>query len=107
MEAALELEYGGTDWRWRGYGSVRGSGVGCSPACFDGGPAVAIGSSRSVGALWLGGGAGMMKQFGEWRLLPLGRVSVDAAPFRFDTRVELPQWSGLRQRGTSQPGWLL
>jgi hypothetical protein len=95
MEAAVELEYGGTDWRWSGYGSLRGLGVGCSHVCFDGGPAVAIGGSRSVGALWIGGGAGIMKQFGEWRLLPYGRISQDAAPFRFDMRVELPQWSGL------------
>jgi hypothetical protein len=94
MEAAVELEYGGTDWRWSGYGSLRGLGVGCSHACFDGGPAVAIGGSRSVGALWIGGGAGIMKQLGEWRLLPYGRISLDAAPFRFDMRVELPPWSG-------------
>jgi len=94
MEAAVELEYGGTGWRWSGYGSLRGLGVNCSEACFDGGPAVAIGGSRSVGALWFGGGVGLMKHFGEWRLLPHGRISLDAAPFRFDMRVELPPWNG-------------
>ena len=94
MEAAIELEYGGTGWRWSGYASQRGVGVGCSHACFDGGPAVAVGGSRSVGAVWIGGGAGVMKQLGEWRLLPYGRISLDLPPFRFDLRVELPQWNG-------------
>ena len=68
--------------------------MGCSEACFEGGPPVAAGVSRSLGALWLGSGAGMMEQFGEWRLPPYGRISLDAAPFRFDLRVELPQHSG-------------
>src|SRR5687768_9898721 len=79
MEAAVDLEYGGTDWRWSGYGSLRGLGVGCSHACFNGGPAVAIGGARSVGALWIGGGAGIMKQFGSWRFIPYGRISLEAA----------------------------
>lgn len=95
MEAAVELEYGGTDWRWSGHGSLRGVGVGCSHACFDGGPAVAIGGSRSIGALWIGGGASAMKDFGRWRLQPYARLSLDAAPFRFDMRVELPREHGL------------
>lgn len=94
-EAAVDLEYGGPGWRWSGYASLRGLGVNCSEACFDGGPAVAIGGSRSVGALWIGGGAGVMRHFGAWRLLPYGRISIDAAPVRFDARVELPQASGL------------
>jgi hypothetical protein len=95
MEAAIELEYAGTGWRWSGYGSLRGLGVGCGEACFDGGPALAVGGSRSVGVLWIGGGAGVMRQFGEWHLLPYGRASLDAAPFRIDLRVELPQGDGL------------
>lgn len=108
MEAALELEYGGSDWRWNGHGSVRGLGVSCSHAraatevstCFDGGPAVAVGGMRSLdalslGALWIGAGAGVMKQFGEWRLVPYGRISLDAAPLRIETRVEFPQFDGM------------
>lgn len=94
MEAAVELEYGAEAWRGSGYVSQRGIGVGCSHACFDGGPALALGGSRSLGPLWVGGGAGVMKDFGEWRLVPFGRISVDAAPFRVDVRVELARESG-------------
>ena len=71
MEAALELEYGGTSWRWNGHGSLQGLGVGCSHACFDGGPAVGIGGS------------------------PYGRISLDRSRVRFDVRVELPRRYGL------------
>src|SRR5688572_6061446 len=67
MEAAVDLEYGDTAWRGNGCGSVRGIGVGCSHTCFDGGPAVGIGASRSVGKAWIGGGLGVMKQLGQWR----------------------------------------
>jgi hypothetical protein len=94
MEAALELGYERAGWGWSGYGSLRGLGVGCSHACFDGGPALAMGVSRSVGAIWIGGGMGAMRQFGEWHALPYGRVSLDAAPLRLDLRVEFPRRSG-------------
>jgi hypothetical protein len=94
MEAAIDLEYGGTAWRGNGYASVRGVGVSCSHACFDGGPAVGIGASRSVGAVWIGGGLGVMKQLGQWRLSPYGRISLGRAPLRFDFRVEFPQHIG-------------
>jgi hypothetical protein len=93
-EAALGVEYAGADWRADGFGSLRGIGVGCSESCFDGGPAFALGASRSVGALWLGGGAGTMKQHGRWRFLPFGRISVDAARLRLDLRIEWPQQDG-------------
>jgi hypothetical protein len=89
-EAALELEYGGSGWRWSGYASQRGLGVGCSESCFDGGPAFAAGIARSFGRLWLGGGAGVMKDFGAWRRFPYGRASFHASRFRFDVRFELP-----------------
>ena len=91
LEAALDLVYGGTDWQWSVYGSWRGLGVGCSEACFDGGPALAVGVSRSIGRFWLGAGAGAMHEFGRWRPLPYARISVERAPFRIDLRVELPQ----------------
>jgi hypothetical protein len=94
LEAAIDLEYGGSAWRGSGYASIRGVGVSCSHACFDGGPALAVGASRSIGAVWIGGGAGIMKQFGTWRLSPHGRISLDAAPFRFEFRVEFPQHTG-------------
>jgi hypothetical protein len=90
MEVALEGGYERAGWRWSGYGSLRGLGVGCSHACFDGGPAIAVGVSRSFGALWIGGGAGVMKQLAEWHTLPYGRISLDAAPVRFEARIELP-----------------
>jgi len=89
METAIDVEYGGAHWRWSGSGSVKGLGVGCSHVCFEGGPAVALGGARSVGALWIGGGAGVMKQFDVWRLLPYGRVGLDAASLRFEMRAEL------------------
>ena len=94
MEAAVDLEYGGMAWRGNGYASVRGIGVGCSHTCFDGGPAVGIGASRSIGAVWIGGGLGVMKQLGQWRLSPYGRISLDVAPLRFDLRIEFPQHTG-------------
>lgn len=94
MEAALDIEYGGTRWRLNGYSSLRGLGVSCSHACFDGGLALAVGASRWLGAVWIGGGIGAMKQLGEWQLLPYGRLSLDSTPIRFDVRVELPQGSG-------------
>jgi hypothetical protein len=94
LEAAIGLEYGGSAWRGSGYASIRGVGVGCSHACFDGGPAFGVGVSRSIGAVWIGGGAGIMKQFGTWRPSPHGRISLDAAPFRFEIRIELPQHTG-------------
>ena len=94
MEAAAHIEYGGTAWRGNGYASVRGVGVSCSHTCFDGGPAVGIGASRSVGAVWIGGGLGVMKQLGQWRLSPYGRISLGAAPLRFDVRIEFPQHTG-------------
>ena len=90
-EAALELEYGGANWRGSAYASQRGLGVGCSEACFDGGPAFAVGVARSFGPLWLGGGAGVMKDFGRWTRFPYGRASIHASRFRFDVRVELPE----------------
>ena len=95
MEAALELGYERAGWRWSGYGSLRGLGVGCSHACFDGGPAFAMGVTRSVGAIWIGGGLGAMRQFAAWHALPYGKVSLDAAPLRLDLRVEFPRRSGL------------
>lgn len=94
MESALDIEYGGTRWRWSGYSSLRGLGVGCSHACFDGGPAVTIGVSRSLNALWIGGGVGGMRQLGAWHVLPYGRLSLEAAPFRLDVRLELPPGTG-------------
>lgn len=94
LEAAVDLEYGGSAWRGSGYASVRGVGVSCSHACFEGGPAFAAGASRSIGAVWIGGGVGIMKQFGTWRLSPHGRISFDAAPFRVEFRMELPQHTG-------------
>jgi hypothetical protein len=36
-----------------------------------------------------------MRDFEEWHLLPFGRLSLDAAPFRFDVRVEFPQQRGV------------
>jgi hypothetical protein len=95
VETALELENGGSGWRWSGYASLRGIGVGCSEACFDGGPALALGGSRSIGPLWIGGGAGAMKLFGRWRTLPFGRISLDWRRVRFDVRAEFPQFAGL------------
>ena len=35
-----------------------------------------------------------MKQLGRWRLSPHGRISLDAAPVRFEFRIELPQHTG-------------
>ena len=93
-EAAFDVEYGGTDWRADAFTSLRGLGVGCSESCFEGGPAFALGAARSVGALWVGGGAGTMKQHGSWRFFPYGRVSFDAEPVRLDLRVEWPQQDG-------------
>jgi hypothetical protein len=93
-EAALDVEYGDSDWRAGGFASLRGIGVGCSESCFEGGPAFALGAARSVGALWLGGGVGTMKQHGSWRFLPYGRISFDAAPLRVDLRIEWPQQDG-------------
>jgi hypothetical protein len=90
-EAALELEYGGSDWRGSAYASQRGLGTSCSEGCFDGGPAFAAGIARSLGPVWLGGGTGAMKQFGRWRQIPFGRASFHASRFRFDVRVETPQ----------------
>jgi hypothetical protein len=96
LEAALDLEYARNGWRWGAYGSIRGVGVGCSEGCFeDEGATVAMGGSRSVGRVWIGGGAGVMKRFGEWRLAPYGRISVDAAPVRLDLRIELPREGGV------------
>jgi hypothetical protein len=94
VEAALELGYRRSGFRWGGLGSLRGLGVSCSHACFDGGPALALSMSRSVGPLWIGGGMGAMKQLGEWRALPYGTVSLDAAPLRLDLRVEFPRRGG-------------
>jgi hypothetical protein len=88
LETAVELEYGRRDWRWSGYASVRGIGVGCSHDCFDGGSALALGALRSVGALWLGGGAEVMRQRDSTRLTAYARLSIDAAAFRVDVRVE-------------------
>jgi hypothetical protein len=42
----------------------------------------------------MGGGIGAMRQFREWRPLLFGRISLDAAPFRLDLRVELLRGSG-------------
>ena len=94
LEAALELEYGDASWRGSALASERGVGVGCSEACFEGGPAFAIGAARSIGDLWIGAGAGTMHQHGGWRFLPYGRISVDAARARLDLRIELPQQDG-------------
>jgi hypothetical protein len=95
LEAAVELVYEAADWRLSAYASERGVGVGCSEACFEGGPALAAGASRSMGGgLWLGGGAGAMHQHGRWRFLPYGLLSVDAARVRLDLRIELPQQDG-------------
>jgi hypothetical protein len=94
MEGALEVEYGGSAWRSGGFASLRGIGVGCSEACFDGGPAVAASLSRSVGTVRLGGGVGVMKQLQRWAWVPLARVSVDAAPMRWELRVEWPRHRG-------------
>src|SRR5688572_28091728 len=58
MEAALELEYGGAAWRASSSASLKGLGVGCSESCFEGGPALALSGSRSLGRLWIGVGAG-------------------------------------------------
>jgi hypothetical protein len=91
VEAAVELEYGGQRWRGGSYGSWRGLGVGCSERCLEGGPAVGIGASRSVGGLWIGGGALAMKQSAEWQVVPFVRVSMDAQPLRLDLRIELPR----------------
>lgn len=91
MEAAVDLEYGGTRWRWSGYASQRGLGVGCSHSCFEGGPALALGGSRSIGPLWIGGGAAVMKRHGAWSLFPYGRVSLDTGRVRWAMRLELPQ----------------
>jgi hypothetical protein len=93
-EAALELEYGGAAWRWSGYASLRGLGVGCSHACFDGGPAAALGVARSLGPLWLGGGVGVMDQLGRSRVVPYGRLSLPVARFRLDLRVERTRQTG-------------
>lgn len=95
VETALDVGYGGGAWRWSGYASLRGIGVGCSAACFDGGWAFAGGASRSVGPLWIGAGAGAMRQLGQWHFLPYARISLDAARFRFDVRVELPRQTGV------------
>jgi hypothetical protein len=95
LETGLELENGGAGWRWSGYASIRGIGVGCSESCFDGGPALALGGARSIGPLWLGAGAGAMRLFTRWRTVPFGRISLDVAPVRFDVRIEFPQFAGL------------
>lgn len=94
LEAAVDLEYGGTNWRGNAVASLKGVGVGCSHACFEGGPAVAVGVSRSLGAFWVGGGAGVMRQFGTWRPYPYGRIFIDATPFRLELRAEFPQHTG-------------
>jgi hypothetical protein len=94
-EVALDVEYGGAAWRGSASGSIRGLGMSCSEGCIDDGAAVALGASRSLGVLWIGGGVGFMR-YREWHLRPYGRISLDAAPVRFDVRVELP-----RQRGRS------
>ena len=36
-----------------------------------------------------------MKRFGAWQLAPYGRISLDAAPVRFDLRIELPREKGV------------
>ena len=91
MELAVDVEYGGAAWRADAFASLRGLGVGCSHSCFDGGPALAAGVSRSLGRVRLGGGMGTMNQLGDWFLLPYGRISVNAAALRFNLRVEFPQ----------------
>ena len=105
-EAALDIQYGGTRWRWNAYGFIQGVGVGCSSAdlqpgatasgCFDGGPGVAIGGARSVGPFWVGGGVGATNQHDPWRLRPFVRVSLDARPFRFDLRADVSRGTGSR-----------
>jgi hypothetical protein len=90
-EAGLDIEHGDSDWRGVAHVSVIGLGLGCSEACFDGGPALTIGFLRSIGALWLGAGAGAIKQPGGWHSLPYGHIALDAAPIRLDLRIELPR----------------
>ena len=95
MEAGVEVGYGGPTWGWDAYGSMNGLGVACSHVCFDGGPALTTGPSVGIGRLQIGAGAGAMKQFGSWRLLPYGRVSLLRGPLRFDLKVEVPQQDGV------------
>lgn len=99
VEAALDVGFRLASWRLDGYASVRGIGVGCSEACFEGGPALAAGVSRllggrPLGGVWLGAAAGAMHQHGRWRFVPQGRVTLDRARVRVELRVELPQQEG-------------
>jgi hypothetical protein len=92
-EVALDVEYGDADWRGTASGSIRGLGMGCSEGCIDDGGSAALGGARSLRAVWLGAGLGVMK-YREWHLRPYARISLDVAPVRFDVRVELPREAG-------------
>jgi hypothetical protein len=81
VELALDLSYGGTEWRGTAYGSWRGLGVGCSEVCFDGDLRSQSACPDPIGHLWLGGGAGAMHDFGRWRRLSYARISLDGKPF--------------------------
>ena len=96
MEAAVELSYERAGrWRASAWASERGIGVGCSEACFEGGPAFAVSAARGIGrSFWLGAGAGTMHQHSRWRFVPFGRATWDADRVRLDFRIERPQQDG-------------
>jgi len=96
MEAAIELTYERAGrWRASGYASERGIGVGCSEACFEGGPAFAVSAAQGIGrSFWIGAGAGTMHQHGRWRFVPFGRATWDADRVWLDFRIERPQQDG-------------
>ena len=94
VEASLELGYGDARLRWLAQGSLRGVGVDCSDGCSDGGWGFSVGALRSVGRVWLGGGAGLADQFGDWQLQPQGRIVFDVGRVELQLRLEVPLEAG-------------
>ena len=84
-QVEVKLRLGG--WRLAPFASARETGILCGDGCTHAW-AAGVGAERLMGWVWLGVGAGGLKQSGDWHFQPHVAISVEGRHLQLQVRAE-------------------